>query len=203
MWLADSLTADAAWFLSHQGWLSAGEVARYERFIREERKRQFMVGRILLRYALSSFLDISPQSIHVIEQRNSPPRLDGVESVPGFSISHSGQWVACAIGNQSSLGLDIEVLNGKRDLVALGQQIFDEDAVKKIAYLQGMERTRKFYEEWSKKEARYKLGANIPSESTPHYYIFPHAEISIVLCSAQPIQKTIVRNIFLPNIRTS
>jgi 4'-phosphopantetheinyl transferase len=85
--------------------------------------------------------------------------LKGVQ--PGFSIAHSGRWVACAVSAQTALGLDIEMKDGARDLNALAAQAFDSVEMSQWERLQGLpgdQRVEGFYRLWSEKEARFKLG---------------------------------------------
>ena len=114
-------------------WLSAGEQARCQRFVRAERLRQFVIGRVLVRMALGRVLGVPAREVVLEEQVAGAPLLvapvvPGV--APGFSISHSGRWVACAVSAVTALGLDIEVLDATRDLAALAQQAFDAQEVR-------------------------------------------------------------------------
>jgi len=82
-------------------WLSPTELARYDRIARPLRKRQFLAGRMLLRYALAQLLKIPAQRITLTEQERQAPllRIAGIEEeaslLPHFSISHTGNWAAC------------------------------------------------------------------------------------------------------------
>jgi 4'-phosphopantetheinyl transferase len=172
-----------------RGWLSPDEMARHQRFVRAQRQRQFVVGRVLLRVALGRLLDVAPQEIRLEEQVGNAPRMvaPSVKGVqPGFSISHSGRWVACAVSAQTALGLDIEMKDGKRDLDALAAQAFDSGEMLQWERLQGLpdaQRVEGFYRLWSEKEARFKLGV----AAGGHCVVLPHAELSVVVCSEQPL----------------
>ena len=175
-----------------RGWLSADEMARHQRFVRAQRQRQFVVGRVLLRMLLGRLLGVAPQEIRLEERVGNAPRLQapavrGVQ--PGFSISHSGRWVACAVSAQTALGLDIEMMDGTRDLHALAQQAFDSGEMLQWERLQGLpeaQRVEAFYRLWSEKEARFKLG----SVAGGHCLALPHAELSVVLCTEQPLDQS-------------
>lgn len=176
----------------YRSWLTASEMARHQRFVRAQRQRQFIVGRVLLRMALGRLLRVAPQDIKLEEQVGKAPRL--AEPLlkgagPGFSIAHSGRWVACAVSAQTALGLDIELRDSSRDLPALAAQAFDSSEMAQWARLQNLpeaQRTDGFYRLWSEKEARFKLGVTVGG----HCVALPHAELSVVLCSEQLLDRT-------------
>jgi 4'-phosphopantetheinyl transferase len=188
VWLADGrLVGDEA-LESGAGWLSASEAARYAAFKRPLRRRQFLLGRTLLRRALGELLDCPPQSIVLEEQPGNAPRLvrDG-RALPGFSISHSGPWVACAVSSKSRLGLDIEVLDGRRDLAGLAAQAFGGAEQAWLAARPQASRVRDFYELWCEMEARIKL-----EPAAGECRRLQHDELAIVLCSEQPILRPVL-----------
>ena len=168
-------------------WLNTEELARYRRFIRSQRQRQFLIGRSLLRAALGKLCKVAPSDISLSERIANAPLLNWPTTAPFFSISHSGPWVACAVSQNFAVGLDIEVKNPIRDLDALAAHAFDETEMAQFSQLVGDERLNFFYELWSHKEARYKLLSNIDSnnksKSTAHCIALRHPELSVVLCS--------------------
>ena len=172
-------------------WLNPEELARYRCFIRPQRQRQFLIGRSLLRTALSTLLKVTPTDISLIERAANAPLLHCSPSTPFFSISHSGPWVICAVSPHSVVGIDIEMKNPDRDLDAIAAHAFDETEVEQLSKLIGDERLKYFYELWSHKEAYYKLFSNVDSnkdsnnkvESGGHCIALTHPELSVVLCS--------------------
>ncbi|NRR29553.1 4-phosphopantetheinyl transferase [Oxalobacteraceae bacterium] len=167
-------------------WLSPAEVLRHSRFMRPERQRQFLIGRVLLRMALAPVLNLAPAAIKLEERAARAPRLLSVPAKgtpPGFSISHSGNWVACAVSAQTAIGLDIEVMDPSRDLMALASQAMDGEVCAQLQALAQQQRIPAFYQAWSEQEARFKLGQC----DSPSCVSVAHAELSIVVCSAQPL----------------
>ena len=174
--------------LRFRDWLSAGELARYQRFVRAQRLRQFVVGRVLLRKALGRLLNVEAREIQLEEQVGKAPLLVSPVvkgGMPGFSIAHSGRWVACAVSAQTSLGLDIEMRDAGRDLAALAAQAFDARGMARWEGLPEARRVDGFYRMWSEKEARFKLGGGAGG----HYVAVPHDELSVVICSESPLDE--------------
>lgn len=184
LWLADAGAVTDADLQRYLAWLTPGELARHGRFVREQRRRQFVAGRVLLRMALAPLLGIPPQQVLLEERNGQAPRLltPAPGGTPGFSISHSGRWVACAVSDHA-VGLDIEMRDASRDLAALAKQAFDADEMARWQQMQRWEdalRIEGFYRLWSEKEARIKLGMAVGG----YCVTVPHEELSIVLCSA-------------------
>lgn len=165
------------------GWLGNGEALRLARFVRAERRRQFLIGRGMLRQALGGLLGVAPSAIALDERPGKAPLLltPGGGGV-GFSLSHSGPWVACAVSAESALGLDIERLDPARKIDALARQAFTVEQAAWLAARPAAGRVRDFYELWSEVEACIKLG-----EGASGVYLLSHPEVSVVLCSAQPL----------------
>lgn len=181
LWLADASALDDAALAPLTGWLGPSELQRYAGFTRPLRRRQFLVGRVLLRQALGALLGVPASVIALVERRGNAPLLDraGCAHI-GFSISHSGPWVACAVSDESLLGLDIEVVDPARDLHALAAQAFE---TADIAWLQARpdsSRVRDFYDMWCAKEARIKLAAEQGA-----CVLVEHHALSIAISSAQ------------------
>lgn len=188
LWMVDADAVADADLLRFRDWLSAGELARYQRFVRAQRLRQFVVGRVLLRKALGRLLNVEAREIQLEEQVGKAPLLVSPVvkgGMPGFSIAHSGRWVACAVSAQTALGLDIEMRDAGRDLGALAAQTFD---AREMARWEGLPEARRvdgFYRMWSEKEARFKLGEGADG----HYVAVPHDELSVVICSQMPLDE--------------
>jgi 4'-phosphopantetheinyl transferase len=197
VWLldADALTDEA--LASYFAWLDASERERLARFQRPARRSQFLVGRVLARLALGHVLGVEPSVIRLQDRPGSAPLLlSPLTPAAGFSISHSGRWVACAVSSGSKLGLDIEVVDENRDIDALAAQAFDADQQAWLAARPPATQVRDFYSLWSRAEAQFKLGVPAGSRfdlSTP--------ELAIVLCCEQVLacaQKVELRTLSAP-----
>lgn len=183
VWLADAASVDAASLARHAAWLGASERERCARFLRAERRRQFIVGRALLRMALGSLLARDPAMIELDERPGQspgfifPPGMNG-----GFSISHSGRWVACAASTRTRLGLDIERIDPERDVLALSEQAFGAADVALLQAAGPAARIGTFYRMWCAHEAGIKLGQDKRSE-----YALEAPGLAGVLACAAPL----------------
>jgi 4'-phosphopantetheinyl transferase len=185
--------------------LAMSEACRYANFRRNQRKRQFLVGRMLLRLAVSKMMNVPVHEITVIDRAGSAPELfvaEGQFSAPNFSISHSRNWVGCALSAEVMLGFDIEVNDPDRDIVALSQAAFHPNEQLWLMRQPDADRIAAFYQLWSTREALYKLmsrlGREMPSSSVNsawnhddlqgwHRRAVIHDPLTAVVCSVEPI----------------
>jgi 4'-phosphopantetheinyl transferase len=188
--------------------LAASEAHRYATFARKQRKRQFVVGRMLLRLAVSKMMNVPVHDITVIDRVGSAPKLffaDGQSSPPNFSISHSANWVGCALSTDVMLGFDLEINHPDRDIVALSQAAFEPDEQLWLMQQPDADRIAAFYRLWSTREALYKLmsslGREMPSSSLKkrsldhddsqswHHRAVVHDRLTGVVCSDKSISR--------------
>lgn len=132
--------------------------ARLQRIASAKRRRELLAGRWLLQ-ALSAHLGLSPvvfdgadgaAGVVVRTSAQSDLRLSA-------SVTHAGQWVACALGCENGVGIDLEILV-ERDFLALTEASF-ADAADAIGALAPEERKVAFYQRWTRHEAAIKRGA--------------------------------------------
>ncbi len=159
LWLADTAALGADWFARGAGWLNDAERGRHARFVRAERRRQFVAGRVLLRLALGELLGAEARAVALTERPGNAPALALPEQAGlGLSISHSGQWVACAVSLAGPVGLDIERIDPARDMLAIAEQAFGPEEAGLLRSLDVAVRANAFYRMWCRHEAHIKLG---------------------------------------------
>lgn len=147
--------------------LSNSEANRCESFLRRERRRQFLLGRVLLRLTVANLTGLPVDEFDVVERPGNAPLLvlpDSRQASPNFSLSHSRNWVACAVSCDVSLGLDIEVNETARDINAISELVFHPSEYLWLLTLSHAERVSSFYELWCAREALYKLLCNLGRE---------------------------------------
>ncbi|MFP2768434.1 4'-phosphopantetheinyl transferase family protein [Oceanisphaera sp. KMM 10153] len=86
--------------------LSQAELVRLDSISHPCQARLFLLGRYLLRQLFADRLMLAPNQIPIHIDVKGKPLLEQAEW--HFNISHSGDILALAIGNQGSLGIDIE-----------------------------------------------------------------------------------------------
>ncbi|MGH8759996.1 MAG: 4'-phosphopantetheinyl transferase family protein, partial [Burkholderiales bacterium] len=139
------------------GWLSDPEQASLSAMTSPGRRRQFVAGRWLARqclathagghwhdYALSAPDDAAP-TILATRPGISPAELH-------FSLSHSGDWVACAV-SVHPVGVDVECSDRKRDFQALNGWIHEAHVLRDWVEKPPGKQQDWFYTQWTLKEA--------------------------------------------------
>jgi 4'-phosphopantetheinyl transferase len=186
--------------------LSVTEAARFARFLRPERRRQYLLGHTLLRLATSRMTGVPVSAIEVTERPGRAPLLSLPERItrPAFSLSHSGHWIACATSIDTAVGLDIEVIDAQRDIIALSEAAFHPGEYEWVKSCSDSERLAAFYRVWTMKEALFKLASErgdtgaLPSVVDAHgalrlrgeiwaCSVIEHSDLSVSLCSAEAI----------------
>jgi 4'-phosphopantetheinyl transferase len=187
--------------------LGASEVRRYGRFKQRERKRQFLLGRMLLRFAVSNLMSLPPDVLGVVEQTGNAPQLVLPHSQSlraSFSLSHSRDWVACVVGHNVTLGVDIEVNDPTRDVLGISELVFHPDEHRWLLPQIDSARLSAFYHLWCTREALYKLMFALGRETVSlplvdgdgmlvsqgagwYGYTLAHFDLTIAICSDHPL----------------
>lgn len=206
----DAAAAATLWLLETRGvaesdldfftrQLGESESGRLRSFLRPERRRQFLLGRMLLRYAVSNLTGLPAGMIGIVERRGNAPRLvlPGLQrSHPHFSISHSGDWVACLVSRNAAVGLDIEVQDPARDIDAISEAAFLPDERLWLSSSSRAERLESFYDLWCQKEALHKLLCNLSEDRNGaldqeslcwHRYSLNFSGVCVVALSDRPL----------------
>ena len=176
--LLDAGTLDDGVLARCTMWLDDSERLRLARFARRERRKQFIAGRVLARRTLGAVLGVAPETVRLVERHGGAPSLamPGAGAA-GFSISHSGSWIACAASATGRVGLDVEVVDPARDIDALAAQAFDASQQAWLAARPAASRLGDFYRAWSTLEARFKLGTTAAAT-----FDLSRPGLSIVVC---------------------
>jgi 4'-phosphopantetheinyl transferase len=154
--------------------LSPSETRRLVRFTRSVRRRQFLLGRVLLRHAIANVTGQTSHNYSVLEKCGEAPQLlfsDPSHRAPNFSLSHSGDWIACVVSTAAVLGVDIEVNRPDRNFADIYTLAFQEREQSWFTARPENERSAAFYLLWCVREAFYKLQCNLGS-SAEHLPLF-------------------------------
>jgi 4'-phosphopantetheinyl transferase len=203
LWLLDGSCVqddDVAFFAQRLG---ATEAERYKGFARRVRRRQFLLGRMLLRFAAARLARLPPGVFSVTERAGDAPQLTHPAEqslIPYFSLSHSSDWVACVVSSNATVGVDIEVIDPSRDILASSRLAFHPEEHLWLLRQPSGARVSGFYEIWCSREALYKLNPTLKRDaaSSPlfgpdgnivyngcgwHRYSLPRSTLAVVVCS--------------------
>lgn len=144
-------------------YISLDEQEKIKRFRRYEDALRGLTSKMLLRFIIVSLLGKQNKNIHFDKNDYGKPFLVGTNDFH-FNLSHSGDWVVCAVDNLP-VGIDVERIHDV-DL-NLSKRFFSED---EHNYLLSLESKRReaFFELWTLKESYIKAdgrGLSIPLNS--------------------------------------
>lgn len=81
IYLVDAPLVTQACLASSMAWLGEAELALYRRFVRQERRRQFVIGRVLARQALGTLLGEAAATLVIEKVDGAGPRRSGPRPV--------------------------------------------------------------------------------------------------------------------------
>ena len=138
-----------------QSLLSVSEIKRLRRIKNENKHREYLLSRALMRHALSQHFQLPESEWQFIEQSGSPPIIKNLPENIYLSLSHSGGFVCFAIYS-SPIGIDIEVINHQRNFLALAEAFMNDEELDCLAQ-NASTQASDFYRIWCAKEAYYKF----------------------------------------------
>jgi 4'-phosphopantetheinyl transferase len=109
------------------------------------------------RGVLSRYADIAPADWRFSEGEHGRPEAVDAPLPLSFNISHSGDWIACAVSAGDPVGVDIEKTGTGRDVMRLARRFFHADEIADLERLEDeAELRQRFYDYWTLKEAAVK-----------------------------------------------
>jgi 4'-phosphopantetheinyl transferase len=141
--------------------LSVDELVRAGRFVRAADHDRFIAARAFVRRVLGAYAGVPPASLRFRYGPQGKPQLAGVGTGIGFNVSHSDEWVLCAVAPARHVGVDVE--RRRHDLtVAEIDQVLTRDEREVLAKMDGSERALAMLRLWTRKEAVVKaMGAGL------------------------------------------
>jgi 4'-phosphopantetheinyl transferase len=128
-----------------------------------------------LRRLLALYLDEAPEEIGLARDERGKPRLAAEPERLAFNLSHSGELTLIAVSCGRDVGVDVERLKPERELVALAERALGPEEAAAVRSAGDPERTRLFYELWTRHEARLKcLGVGLAGTPT-----WPSAPVAV------------------------
>jgi 4'-phosphopantetheinyl transferase len=145
------------------------ETGRWQRFMQAQDRQRFLLARGMVRSLLAALLGESdPASLRFTHNAHGKPAL---AATPGktpplqFNLSHTDGMLVLAVSKSMALGVDVESIERKVDLLALSARYFSACEHAELEELQAPEQRERFLVLWTLKEAWLKargLGLHIP-----------------------------------------
>lgn len=126
--------------------------ARLNRLFHFEEAQRVLIADILSRYAIYKNTKIDLKKIVFVENDYGKPFLKNNHDLH-FNLSHSGEWVVCAVHNQP-VGIDVEQV--KKTELEIARRFFTKKEYQTLLAKNGWQQLDYFYQLWTLKESYVK-----------------------------------------------
>lgn len=148
------------------GRLSADENKRSQRILSKKLRQRNLVSTTAMREILADYLNTDPWLIEFVVGIHGKPALRKPNSKLQFNLTHSEDLALFALSWNCPVGIDTEMVRGRKYLLQIAKRMFDDEAYQSILEHRGEKRTHTFLEHWTCYEAKIKtLGITLFSES--------------------------------------
>ncbi len=130
--------------------LSPAKAMKVDRFRFEKDKIRGILGETMVRYLAETRFGLPGRRLSFATEENGKPFLTGEAQALRFNLSHAGDWVVCAIGDEPT-GIDVEQV--KDAGVNIAERVMTPGEYRRWMLLPEAERLRAFYRAWTAKES--------------------------------------------------
>jgi 4'-phosphopantetheinyl transferase len=147
--------------------LAEEERKHADRFCFEADRHSYTVTRGILRTLLGKYLQLAPKALILTAGRFGKPGLSESQNEKriAFNVSHSGHYSLLVFGIDVQLGVDVEHVRTRNNIVEVAKTIFSQGEYANFMSLSDLDRDRAFFRAWTRKEAFVKgigEGLSIP-----------------------------------------
>jgi len=156
VWLTNMAEVPASAIAGYTRLMSSAERARNLRYRGEALRRADTIARAVLRTVLSHYGDWPPSLWEFAQADHGKPYIIGPAAQLYFNLSHSSEWVACAVARFPSVGIDIERTSRNPEILRLAKRFFAPPEYADVRARAGAARKERFFDYWTLKEAYIK-----------------------------------------------
>lgn len=108
------------------------------------------------RGVLGRYVDAAPECLEFEEGEHGKPALVGAPRPLEFNLSHSGDWLICAVTGGIPVGVDLEFCNPRRASLKVAKRFFRAAEVAVLESCSDSLLTQRFFDFWTLKESAVK-----------------------------------------------
>lgn len=132
--------------------LSPEEKQRARRFLRDEDRQRFILGRAATRLTSARYAGVAPKDVTFTVGISGKPGLRDGRSPFEFNVAHSGDFVLLAWSEHSPVGIDVESVHRIASFTELAASFFSPEE-RQVLSEPGGDIASLFYRIWARKEA--------------------------------------------------
>jgi 4'-phosphopantetheinyl transferase len=150
--------------------LSEPERAKWQRFVVQDARVQYLVSRALVRATLSRYAEV-PENVWQFETNHyGRPHVSQPRAWRDirFNLSNTTGLVVCAVSNDCEIGIDVENISRTLDTEALAPTVFAPAELTEFRRTGPEDRRNRFFSYWTLKEAYIKargMGLSLPLDA--------------------------------------
>lgn len=151
-----SLDGSAVALKCCRAWLSEDERGRAARFIRQEDQTRYTFAHGGLRAVLARYTGLDPAALLFQAGSTGKPALldqQGNKHAIRFNLSHSHGRMLIAVTQGQEVGVDLEEMRDKVEVVKLAERFYAPSEYQTIVRHSGSGQVQQFYRYWVAKEA--------------------------------------------------
>jgi 4'-phosphopantetheinyl transferase len=156
VWLTRRAAIPVSALAGYRSLMSRTERERNLRFKSGTLRDANTITRALLRTVLSHYDNYPPQRWEFAAQDHGRPYIASPASDLHFNLSHSNEWIACAVTRTPIIGVDIERCTRAVDVLRLAKRFFSEQEYRALQRCSAEDREQRFFDYWTLKEAYIK-----------------------------------------------
>lgn len=158
----------------YQSLLSSDEKERYRRFHFDRDRHHYLVAHVLLRKALSAYVDVDPSAWQFSQNQHGRPEISGpdIMQLLRFNLTHTNGLVACVVTLELDCGIDVEQLSARGNLIGIADKMFAVSEQQDLMNLDGQAFLDRFFTYWTLREAYCKaLGVGIAWSKSDYGFV--------------------------------
>lgn len=137
--------------------LSPAERHKHGRFAFEEKRREYLMTRALVRTTLSRYVEVDRQYWQFGVNPHGKPFIESPKTAEPieFNVSHTDGLIACLVARIPVIGVDVEFISHRTQILDIADQFFSRSEADALRLPSSAQR-RQFYSYWTLKEAYIK-----------------------------------------------
>ncbi len=147
--------------------MSSDEHQRYQRFVFEKDRDQFLIARVLVRTTLSRYASVAPDTWRFHTNEFGKPEIDSRQNPLQlrFNLSHCDGLALCGVTVGRDIGVDCENIRRKVEMKQVASRVFSTSERKFLDSMPASQQAETFFRLWTLKEAYIKakgVGISLP-----------------------------------------
>lgn len=163
--------------------LTDSERQQADRFLFDEHRERFTVGRAQMRRILGDYIDVAPEDVDFQYTNLGKPYFAAGVSNPhlAFNFTNSNDWALLAVNYRTELGIDIERIREMTNMEGLARRFFAQPEIDAIVREPiELRRQEYFFRCWTRKEAFLKaIGTGLT---------FPLGDVCVSVVDGEPVR---------------